>query len=164
MNPIHLRTHEINHELRVCGIATSSVDMPQKRRYLKRELQKDMARPGVHVYPLPNFNFKTEKKEIEESIKSITSLVDDFDDTNKNVYERIRSRLVHIIGRVKRVPQDVNDMLSDWLPRDQEEEFLSQARLRRTQQLTLTFGNLSQQEAEKRRTRCYFCGSYGKFV
>lgn len=109
MNPIHLRTHEVNYELRIRGIATSTADMPQKRKFLRREFQKDMARPGVHVYATPNFSLDVEKQELEESVKSITALVNDFDGTNKDVYERIRSRLNHITGRIRRIPENIND-------------------------------------------------------
>lgn len=52
--------------------------------------------------------------EIEESIKSLISLVDRVDGTNKGVYERIRIRLVHIMGRVKCMPQDVNDEVTGY--------------------------------------------------
>lgn len=114
MDPIHLRTHEINYELRIRGVATTTADMPQKRRFLRRELQKDIARPGVHVYEVPNFSFDAEKRELDESIKSVTALVDDFDGTNKDVCERIRSRLVHIGGRIKRIPEDVSDEVSGY--------------------------------------------------
>lgn len=109
MEPIHLRTHEINYELKIRGIVTTASDMYQKRRFLKRELQKDMARPEVHSYEVPNFSLDIEKKEIEESLKSITTLVDDFDGTNKDVYERIRSRLVHFEGRVRRIPENISE-------------------------------------------------------
>lgn len=109
MDPIHLRTHEINYELRIRGVATTNADMPQKRRFLRRELQKDIARPGVHVYEVPNFSFEAEKRELDESIKSVTALVDDFDGTNKEIFDRIRSRLVHITGRIKRIPDNIGE-------------------------------------------------------
>lgn len=114
MEPMHLRAHEVNYELRVRGIATTGSDMPQKRKFLRRELRKDQARPGVHVYELPNFTFDTEKSEIEESLKSVTSMVDDFDGMNSDVHERIMSRLTHLIGRVKRIPDNTSEEISGY--------------------------------------------------
>lgn len=114
MDPIHLRSFEVNYELRIRNVTTTNADMPQKRRFLRRELQKDMARPGVHVYQTPNFTFELEHKEIGDSIESVTAMVNDFDGTNQDVYKRIRSRINHITGRLKRIPENISDDISGY--------------------------------------------------
>lgn len=111
MEPSYLRVHEVNYELRVRGIATTSADIPQKRKFLRRELKKDMARPTVE-HELPNFKFDTERAEILESIQSVSELVDNFDGTNMEVYRRICTRLVHIEGRLKRIPDNIGEEVS----------------------------------------------------
>lgn len=111
MEPNYLRSHEVNYELRVRGIATSTADIPQKRRFLRRELKKDVARPDL-VHELPNFSLETESVEIVESIRSITELVNNFDGTNEEIYKRISSRLAHVEGRLKRIPDNIGEEVS----------------------------------------------------
>lgn len=112
IEPGHLRTYELNYELRIRNVATDRVDITLKRKYLKRELKKDLARPHVHIYTVPNFDFELEKREISESIKSLTDLVNDYDGLNSEVGNRLQSRLNHVLGRLGRLPDDVNDEIS----------------------------------------------------
>lgn len=86
-DPYHLRVHELNYELRIRDVITDRVDNALKRKYLRRELKKDVARPDVQ-YITPDFNFNVEKAELDESIKSVSDLVDDFDGINEEVYNR----------------------------------------------------------------------------
>lgn len=112
-DPIHLRTHEVNYELRIRNVASSTSDMSAKRKFLRRELRKDMMRPGV-IYETPNFSFESEKAELNESLKGITELVNDFDGMNEDVCKRIRSRLKHILGRARRIPEGVSEEVSGY--------------------------------------------------
>lgn len=114
IEPVHLRTYELNYELRIRSVATDRVDISLKRKYLKRELKKDLARPEAHIYTLPNFDFEVEKRELNDSIKSVTELVDDYDGINLDLGHRIRSRINHILGRLGRLPEDVNDDISNY--------------------------------------------------
>lgn len=111
MEPNYLRVHEVNYELRIRGVSTSTADIPQKRKFLRRELKKDMARPNVE-HELLNFNFEIERTEVLDSIQSITELVDNFDGTNTEVYKRICSRLAHVEGRLKRIPDNIGEEVS----------------------------------------------------
>lgn len=112
-DPYHLRVHELNYELRIRDVITDRVDNALKRKYLRRELKKDVARPDVQ-YITPDFNFNVEKAELDESIKSVSDLVDDFDGINEEVYNRSRSRIFHILGRLSRIPDNVSDELSHY--------------------------------------------------
>lgn len=114
IDPIHLRTYELNYELRIRKVVTDRVDISLKRKYLRRELKKDLARPHVHVYVTPNFDFELEQREISDSIRSITDLINDYDGSNVELGNRIRSRINHVLGRIGRIPDDVNDDASNF--------------------------------------------------
>lgn len=111
IEPIHLRTSELNYELRIRGVAAERVDVTLKRKYLKRELRKDLARPEVHIYTTPNFDFEIEKRELNESIRSVTELVNDYDG-NSEIGARVQSRINHILGRLSRLPEDSEEISS----------------------------------------------------
>lgn len=112
-DPSHLRVHELNYELRIRDVATDRVENALKRKYLRRELKKDLARPDVR-YITPNFDFNVEKVELDDSIKSISDLVDEFDGINDEVCRRIRSRIYHILGRLSRIPDNINEEFSHY--------------------------------------------------
>ncbi|KAJ8983231.1 hypothetical protein NQ317_005320 [Molorchus minor] len=114
IEPIHLRTHELNYELRIRNVATDRVDVALKRKYLKRELRKDLSRPDVHLYATPNFNIDLEKRELNESIKTITDLVNDYDGVNSELGNRMQSRIYHILGRLSRIPEDLSEEISNY--------------------------------------------------
>uniref|UniRef100_V5GJP0 Uncharacterized protein n=1 Tax=Anoplophora glabripennis TaxID=217634 RepID=V5GJP0_ANOGL len=114
IEPIHLRTHELNYELRIRNVATERVDIVLKRKYLKRELRKDLARPEVHQYTTPNFDFEVEKRELNESIRSVTELVNDYDGINPEIGSRVCSRINHILGRLIRIPDDISEEISNY--------------------------------------------------
>ncbi|KAJ8930816.1 hypothetical protein NQ314_016348 [Rhamnusium bicolor] len=114
IEPIENTENNINSANIIRGVATTNADIPQKRRFLRRELQKDLARPTVHVYETPNFSFETEKKEIDCTIESVTAMINDFDGINHEVYKRIRTRINHIMGRLQRIPETVNDDVSGY--------------------------------------------------
>lgn len=106
--PEHLRVYELNYELKIRGINTDKrVDTTNKRKYLRRQLKSDLARPGL-TYETPNFEFNSEKTEIEESLNSISSEIDDFDGSREEVYDRLNSRIKHVFGRLSRIPNDGN--------------------------------------------------------
>lgn len=43
IDPNHLKVFEINYELRIRGINTGAADIPQKRKFLRREFKKDFS-------------------------------------------------------------------------------------------------------------------------
>lgn len=112
-DPCHLRVHELNYELRIRSISTDRVDIVLKRKYLRRELKKDMSRPTVQ-YATPKFDFKLEKEELDTSISSVRELVDNYDGLNEEVGIRIRSRIAHILGRLNRIPDEEGDESSQY--------------------------------------------------
>ncbi|KAJ8977810.1 hypothetical protein NQ317_000067 [Molorchus minor] len=113
MDPMHLRTHELNHELRIRNVATDRVDVTLKRKYLRRELKKDQSRPEIR-YATPHFDFDLEKGELEDSISSVTGLINDYDGVNKELGNRIKSRLNHILGRLARLPEDDSEEVANY--------------------------------------------------
>lgn len=114
MDPVHLRSYELNYELRIRDVTTDRVDITLKRKFLRRELRKDLARPNVHVYQTPNFDFDVEKRELEESIASISDLVNNFDGVNSELGLRIRSRINHVLDRIRRIPENISDDISNY--------------------------------------------------
>lgn len=114
IEPIHLRTYELNYELRIRKVVTDRVDIELKRKYLRRELKKDLARPETHVYVTPNFEFNLEQRELNDSIKSVTDLVNDYDGINVELGNRIRSRINHILGRLGRIPENTSDEICNY--------------------------------------------------
>lgn len=101
MNPNFLLVKELNYELRIRGSVTER-DVGDKRKILRRLLKTDNSRKLDFVDP--DYEYTLEVKEIEESFKSVTELVEEFEGSSEDsMYKRIRSRLLHLSGRVARI-------------------------------------------------------------
>lgn len=57
-----------------------------------------MARPDVR-YATPEFNFETERNQIDGSFAKLQGAVDDFDGLKPEVRRRVKSRVNHLRGR-----------------------------------------------------------------
>lgn len=107
MDPVHLRTHEINYELRIRSIVPSKADIIQRRKCLRETLKTEIARPDLK-YTTPDFDFNLEKTELDTSIRTLQELVDDFDGIREDVHKRFNSRYNHIKGRLLRLEESAN--------------------------------------------------------
>lgn len=54
-------------------------------------------------------DFEVEKRELTESIRSVTELVNDYDGISPEIGSRIRSRINHILGRLIRLPDNTEE-------------------------------------------------------
>lgn len=105
MKPNHLLSNEINYELRIRGVVTGR-DVSDKRKILGRLLNKERGR-DLDIRD-PDFKFDEEREAITSSVESIKNLVRDFEGpSTDSLFIRLRSRLIHITGRVNRM--EVND-------------------------------------------------------
>lgn len=102
----HLLDYELDYELAIRSIVTHR-NVNDKRKMLSKLLrkEKDANNPGSQIhFEEYDFDFRTEEAAINQSIVSITDLIIDFEGTNSDsAYLRIRSRLIHLTGRVNRL-------------------------------------------------------------
>lgn len=100
----HLLSCELNYELRLRGVES---DRPhdQKRKILGRIIAKEQQQNfDRNTLSDSSYDPEVEKTEIEQSLKSIETLIKDFEGpTSDSAYKRAISRLEHIVGRIKRV-------------------------------------------------------------
>lgn len=107
---VHLLLHELNYELRIRGVTTERPH-DEKRKILGRLWTKERQQ-CLNLMNLtdPSYDFKVERVEIESSLNSIITLVNDFEGpVTDSSYKRATSRLFHItlrIQRIKLVPTD----------------------------------------------------------
>lgn len=102
MKPIHLLCDELNYELKIRGIVTMR-DIPAKRKILARALEKERFRPLQLIDE--NFNFEGEKQAINSTLESVNTLIVEFEGpASDSLCKRIKSRLIHVTDRVKRMP------------------------------------------------------------
>lgn len=103
-NPNHLLINELDYELAIRNVVTTR-NMQEKRKILSRLLAREPS-PGDSIdLNSYNFNFEFEQDAINGSLQSITTLVIDFEgNSSDSVFRRIISRLVHVSGRVQRIP------------------------------------------------------------
>lgn len=115
----HLLIDELNYELEIRQTITQR-PMNEKRKILCRLLEKERMKPGCLIdmssYDKP---FEQECTEINFSVDSIKTLISDFEGSaSDSLFKRIKSRLFHVLGRIKRVP----------LPSVEDEDVLRRAR------------------------------------
>lgn len=109
LKPIFLLSEELNYELRIRGIVTTRKDASIKRKMLARAIDLERFRNTELVDP--EYDFDRETVAINGILESIRQLIDDFDGpVSDSGYKRIKSRLIHVFHRVKRivVPVDQN--------------------------------------------------------
>lgn len=61
----HLRTHEVNYELKIRGLFSAKSAIDVKRKCLRKALRSEVASPDVLIR-LSEFNFEVEKTELTE--------------------------------------------------------------------------------------------------
>lgn len=101
MKPIHLLCDELNYELKIRGIVTTR-DISAKRKILARALEKERFRP---LQLADNeFDFENEQQAINNTLESINTLILEFEGpASDSLCKRIKSRLIHVTDRVKRM-------------------------------------------------------------
>lgn len=104
IEPIHLRTHEINYELKIRGLQPSKSDIVSKRKCLRECLRTETQRTDLQ-YQTPKVDFNVEKAEIEASFMTLEELASDFDGLREEVFRRFNSRYCHLLGRLLRTPE-----------------------------------------------------------
>lgn len=114
MQPIYLISDELDYELRIRNCVTGRKTAVQKRKILNRLLEKDRVSPKVNIYAYvdPNFDFAIEKEIINNSLESLCTLIIDFEGgpITDSSFKRIKTRLIHISDRVKRIPINAEDV------------------------------------------------------
>lgn len=108
MKPIHLHIEELNYELRIRGILTTRKDVTIKRKMLNRRLDTERGR-DIEFFD-PEYNIDTEQTIINDTLNQLRALIDEFNGPESDSgFQRIRSRLIHMINRVKRIRIPVDD-------------------------------------------------------
>lgn len=110
--PRHLLLNEIDYELKIRNV-NSRKDRSEKIKILSRLLQRENL--GTDIIDLENYDstFEEERDAINSTIVSITSLVVDFEGNPADtLFQRIKSRIAHVTGRVQRiiVPEGDDDI------------------------------------------------------
>lgn len=109
MKPNHLLIDELNYELRIRGIVSQRKDAAEKRKMLARLLERDRNRTNLSIVD-DNFDFETEKVAIENTLKSISDVITEFEGSEADsTYKRVISRIVHVTERIKRIVAPDND-------------------------------------------------------
>lgn len=110
IKPRHLLKDEMDYELKIRTVE-SSRDLNEKRKILARLFDKERDKKGSYI-DMSKYGFviDTEKIAIENTIASISSLLADFDGSSSDsLFARLKSRIAHVTGRVKRMPIVVDD-------------------------------------------------------
>lgn len=114
IKPIYLLIEELNYELRIRGVNTTR-DIPAKRKILGRAFDKERFRPLDLTDP--DFNFESEQEAINNTLESVNSLILEFEGpTSDSLYKRIKSRLIHVTNRVKRmqIPENASEEIKTY--------------------------------------------------
>lgn len=115
----HLLIEELNYELKIRQIITQR-DINEKRKILSRLLEKERSSPGSLI-DMSNYDniFEQECTAINASLDSIKTLLSDFEGTTTDsLFKRLKSRIIHLTGRIRRMP----------MPDNVSEQLLQQAR------------------------------------
>ena len=108
MKPVHLLSEELSYELRIRGIVTTRKDASIKRKMLQKCISKEVGRDLE--YSDPEYNFENEQKIINEVLDNLRNLISEFSGPETDSgFLRIRSRLIHVTNRVKRIKFRVDD-------------------------------------------------------
>lgn len=106
--PNHLLIAELDYELKIRAVF-SQRNKDEKRKILTRLLEKERDRAGSQIdlsrLSDQDFNFGVEQTAINVTIDSIKQLLADFEGTTTDtLFLRLKSRIAHVMGRVKRIP------------------------------------------------------------
>lgn len=106
----YLLDYELDYELAIRNTLTNR-NVQDKRKILKRLLDKEKDIPGRKIdLDSYDFDFKVEEEGVNKSILSITEAVIDFEGTSSDgAFQRIISRIAHVMGRILRIPVPENN-------------------------------------------------------
>lgn len=108
----HLLDFELDYELAIRSVVTQR-NMNDKRKILSKLIKKERHAnvPGSQVhFEEYKYDFKTEEAAINKSIISITDCIIDFEGSDHDsAFAKIKSRLIHLTGRVNRLIVPEND-------------------------------------------------------
>lgn len=106
INALHL--HEIDYEIRIRDI-TPKGGIEDKRKILRGLLAQESENRSFLQIKNP-YDFKTDIKEITDSIENLKTKVDGFSGVkNDSKYKSLITRLWHVSGRINRVNVDDSD-------------------------------------------------------
>lgn len=109
----HLRQKELEYELAIRGVHTTR-GVDDKRKILGKLLSKESVKPGCLI-DMDNYSvtYADECSNITSSLDTISTAIIDFEGTvTDSLYKVIKSRISHVIGRVRRMklPEDNQDI------------------------------------------------------
>lgn len=102
----HLLDYELDYELAIRAV-NSNRNVGEKRKMLGKLLRKEIS-SGIPdsqvILEAYDYDFHKEETDINRSILSISDVITDFEGTDTDsTFLRVRSRINHLIGRVKRI-------------------------------------------------------------
>ena len=115
----HLLDFELDYELAIRSVITNRT-VNDKRKILSKLIKKerDANKPGSQVhFDEFIYEFRNEETAINKSITTITDAIIDFEGTiSDSGYARIKSRIIHLSDRVKRliIPENDTDGVSNF--------------------------------------------------
>lgn len=115
----HLLDYELDYELAIRSVVTHR-NVNDKRKILSKLLRKEKEanKPDSQVnFDEYDYDFKVEEAAINKSITTITDAIIDFEGTTSDSsFTRIKSRIIHLSQRVKRliVPETDDDNVADF--------------------------------------------------
>lgn len=110
--PNHLLDYELEYELKIRAVVTQR-NVVEKRKMLGLLLQKERDSNKFNIVQcmVDKLDFASEKAEIDRSLSSISDIISEFEGTTKDfVFLRMKSRLVHVSNRLRRLPIPENDV------------------------------------------------------
>ena len=108
--PNHLLDTELNYELAIRAV-NSTRPVADRRKILRRLLGKEQTGGKTEIVDelVKGLDFKTEAVEIEATMQSIKGIIADFEgNETDSTFLRMKSRLIHLLGRIKRLPYPEN--------------------------------------------------------
>lgn len=116
MRAHHLLKEHLEYELKVRGVDAGEMTVLDMRSSLRSMLKLESSGTVVH-YPEYQFGADVEIPEIEELYKALLKSVTEFTGAaTDSLYGRLQSRVLHLIGRVDRIPlKEGNGITQDTL-------------------------------------------------
>lgn len=104
--------HELDYEIKIREVEPKG-NMDEKRKLLRGLLSQESAnRSFAQIKNL--YGFKTDKKEILESLSSIKTKIGEFSGSkNDNKYKGLATRLWHVSGRISRMNTESEEQISE---------------------------------------------------
>lgn len=108
--PNHLLEYELDYELKI-RLLTSHRTVADKRKIFSRIQKREQSNPGKDInLEICTLSFEEEKAYIQRSMDSIQKVIDEFEgNTKDSAFNRVKSRLAHVIGRARRIPMSADE-------------------------------------------------------